>query len=93
MPLIGCFNPICDAVFCAGGPNESPTSNSSWAIDTHTFGHTFPYQTACCGNCHDLIAFLILHLITHFTEETFFLLPTTARPVREPTLSKEASIL
>lgn len=27
-------------------------------------------KKAHCGNCHDLTAFLILHVITHFTEET-----------------------
>lgn len=30
----------------------------------HTYALKSPYQQAHCGNCHDLIAFLILHLIT-----------------------------
>lgn len=36
----------------------------------HTYALKSPYQKTHCGNCHDLIAFLILHSITHFTEET-----------------------
>lgn len=52
--------------FCAGG-FEPGTLAVSYI---HTYALKSPYQKAHCGNCHDLIAFLILHLITHFTEET-----------------------
>lgn len=94
MPLSGCFNPISDAVFALVDPVRVKHLTLVVQLSyTHTYGHTSPYQTAHCGNCHDLIAFLILHLITHFAEETFLLLPTTTCPVRKPTLTKEASIL
>lgn len=52
--------------FCAGGFKPGTLAVSY----IHTYALKSPYQKAHCGNCHDLIAFLILHLITHFTEET-----------------------
>lgn len=100
MLLGGCFNLIGDAVFMLVDPEGVKHLTLPVQLSlkhTHTYGHTSPYQTAHCGNCHDLIAFLILHSITHFTEEAFFfpfplLLPTTTCPVRKATLTRGVGI-
>lgn len=57
----------------------------------HTDGHTYTFiSNSTLWELPWPHAILIWHLITHFTEETIFLLPTTRCPVRKNNLDRSS---